>query len=146
MLVKVRSDAFLRWSDFMCRHQLWLRQRSSLASSPTAGFNRNRGENWFLFITVSLKFEAGLDSIVFKRKCRTSLKTELVFWSVCECQSWVLSPWLCQLPCYPPSNLCLHSYIRAAGCQPASLSAGHFICSSNLELGQPRPSPVTNKM
>ena len=33
---------------------------------------------------MSLKFKAGLDSIVFKRKCRTSLKNELVFWSVCE--------------------------------------------------------------
>ena len=52
-LVKVRSDAFLRWSDFMSRHQLWLRQSPSLASSPTAGFNRNRGENWFLLIKVS---------------------------------------------------------------------------------------------
>ena len=111
-LVKVRSDAFLRWSDFMSRHQLWLRQSPSLASSPTAGFNRNRGENWFLLIKVSSE----QDLITKCTAAEARLFHEGWLGIRSECVSPLLTPDArCHVaPLLSSCNPCLHSYISQA--------------------------------
>ena len=128
-LVKVRSDAFLRWSDFMSRHQLWLRQSPSLASSPTAGFNRNRGENWFLLIKVSS--EQDLITKCTAAEARLFHEADLVFGVSVSVLSSHLMP-DAMLPLSSPlvTPVSIHTSAR-----PGPLGPGPARCS-----------PVTNKM